>query len=74
MQTTNPLGLISQKELAESLGKSEAWCERSRWDGSGPAFVKIGRSCMYRVSDVEAWLANNRRTCTSHDEGRAAQC
>lgn len=73
MQTNNPLGLINQAELAEMLGKSEAWAERSRWDGSGPPYVKIGKSVMYRVTDVEAWLAGQTRTSTS-DEGRAATC
>ena len=72
MQTKNPLGLIDQTQLAEWLGKSEAWAERSRWDGSGPPFVKIGRSVMYRVEDVEAWLESNLRTCSSDDDRRAA--
>lgn len=65
METNNPLGLINQTELANWLGKSEAWAERSRWDGSGPPFVKIGRSVMYRVADVDAWLAGRTRNSTS---------
>lgn len=73
METSNPLGLIDQAELAGMLGKSEAWAERSRWDGSGPPFVKIGKSVMYRVTDVEDWLASRTRTCTS-EAGRAASC
>lgn len=67
METENPLGLINQRDLARWLGKSEAWAERSRWDGSGPPFVKIGRSVMYRVEDVEAWLAGRTRNSTSEE-------
>lgn len=70
METKNPLGLVNQAELAAMLGKSEAWAERSRWDGSGPPFVKIGKSVMYRVADVQEWLAGRTRTSTS-DDGRA---
>ena len=73
METSNQFGLINQAELAKLLDKSEAWTERSRWDGSGPPFVKIGKSVMYRVTDVEEWLAGRTRTSTS-DHGRAASC
>jgi len=48
--------LWTQKELAEYLGKSTAWCERARWAGEGPRFIKMGRHCRYRVADVLAWV------------------
>jgi predicted DNA-binding transcriptional regulator AlpA len=48
--------LMDQKELAAYLGKSTAWCERARWAGEGPKFIKLGRHVRYRVSDVLAWL------------------
>ncbi len=61
--------LYTQAEVAETLGKSEAWAERARWDGSGPAFVKVGRSVRYRGGDLLAWLES--RVCTSTaDRGR----
>ena len=60
----------TQTEFAQTLGKSEAWAERSRWDGSGPKFVKIGRKVLYRGSDLNDWLDSRTRTSTS-DKGAA---
>ncbi len=60
--------LMTQAELAQYLGKSTAWAERSRWDGSGPGFVKLGKSVRYRAGDVLAWIDANARRNTS--EGR----
>lgn len=56
--------LLTQEELAAELGKSVAWAERARWNGSGPAFVKIGRSVRYRRSAINAWLESQSRTWT----------
>ncbi len=51
--------LWDQKTLAAYLGKSTAWCERARWAGEGPAFVKLGRHVRYRAEDVLAWVEAN---------------
>jgi len=50
--------LMTQEELAEYLGMSTAWCERSRWDGTGPRYLKLGgkRLVRYRAEDVKEWL------------------
>jgi len=57
--------LLNQRELAAYLGKSTAWCERARWAGEGPPFIKLGRHVRYRVDDVLAWIEENARTSTS---------
>jgi len=51
--------LINQSELSTYLNKSEAWCERARWLGTGPPFVKLGRSVRYRLSDVKEYVDSN---------------
>ena len=56
--------LWDQKTLAAYLGKSTAWCERARWAGEGPRFVKLGRHVRYRADDVLAWIEENARTCS----------
>lgn len=48
--------LLTQKQLAQYLQKSTAWCERARWEGKGPKFVKLGRHVRYKSTDVEAWI------------------
>lgn len=57
--------LMDQKQVASYLGKSIAWCERSRWDGTGPRFIKVGRAVRYRADDVLAWLEANAHTNTN---------
>ncbi|MEX0624565.1 helix-turn-helix transcriptional regulator [Saccharospirillum sp.] len=48
--------LWDQKTLAAYLGKSTAWCERARWCGEGPKFIKLGRHVRYKADDVLAWI------------------
>ncbi|WP_370212574.1 helix-turn-helix transcriptional regulator [Alloalcanivorax venustensis] len=47
---------MNQRDLALYLGKSTAWCERARWAGEGPSFVKLGRHVRYRAEDVLEWV------------------
>lgn len=63
--TTEMPSLLTQQQVSEYLGKSKAWAERSRWDGSGPRFVKVGKAVRYRAEDVRDWLESNLRCSTS---------
>ncbi len=60
--------LWDQKTLAVYLGKSTAWCERARWAGEGPRFLKLGRHVRYRADDVLAWIEDNSRNCSSAED------
>lgn len=53
--------LFDQKTIAPVRGCSEALCERNRWDGGGPPFIKDKRSVRYRKADVVKWLDSHRR-------------
>lgn len=57
--------LMTQRDLANYLGKSTAWCERARWAGDGPRFIKLGRHVRYRADDVLAWIEEQARTSTT---------
>lgn len=57
--------LINSAQLAEKLRTSQVTVARMRTDGTGPKFLKIGRSVKYRWSDVEVWLAGLERLSTS---------
>jgi excisionase family DNA binding protein len=51
--------LLTAHELASELGVGTQTLAQWRWQGVGPAFVKVGRLVRYRRSDVDAWLAAN---------------
>lgn len=57
--------LLTQREVAEYLHKSEAWLERARVEGGGPKFIKCGRAVRYRADDLQAWMENNARQSTA---------
>jgi predicted DNA-binding transcriptional regulator AlpA len=64
--------LLHSSEAARYLGVSHAWLARHRWAGTGPAFIRVGgkngRAVRYRISDLQAWIEDNR--VTSNGGGR----
>ncbi len=46
--------------------------QRKRRDGTGPVYIKVGRLVRYRQSDLDAWLADQRRISTSDTGSEAA--
>jgi excisionase family DNA binding protein len=65
MSTLTSDPLYTPPEAAEHLRGKERTLERWRHTGGGPPFVKVGRAVRYRLSDLEAWLAQQRRQDTS---------
>lgn len=59
MSTESPLK--TPTEAAEFLRTKERTLERWRHDGGGPAFIKIGRRVVYRLEDLDSWVARQRR-------------
>ena len=57
--------LMTQPQLANLLLVSERKLERDRHDGTGVAFIKVGRRVLYRREDVTAYLKANRYASTS---------
>lgn len=64
MMTTDSR-LAPPAELAEYLGTSTQQLARMRVNGTGPRYIRAGRSVRYRWSDVQAWLDENTRERTS---------
>jgi predicted DNA-binding transcriptional regulator AlpA len=62
--------LLSQREAATLLHLSERTLERFRVSGTGPRFVRLGRSVRYCLTDIEAFIAS--RTVGSTSERPAA--
>ena len=63
------------KEAAQYLHASPRTLERWRVDGDGPPYIKLGpglrAKVLYRLSDLDAWLARFRYSSTS-EYGRRA--
>jgi excisionase family DNA binding protein len=58
--------MLTTNELAARLSVHPVTVRGWRVEGTGPAFVTVGRcSIRYRESDVDAWLAARERTSTA---------
>jgi len=57
--------LLTQAEAAQELRLSERTLERLRLTGDGPKFIKANRRVLYRLEDLELWIASRARTSTS---------
>jgi predicted DNA-binding transcriptional regulator AlpA len=56
--------LFSSLNTSQYMNMSHSWLRRSRVDGNGPPFIKLGRSVRYRKSDVDAWLDQQKQENT----------
>jgi predicted DNA-binding transcriptional regulator AlpA len=67
------LALLTQREAAELLRVTERTLERLRVSGTGPKFIRIGKTkaIRYRPGDVEAWLASRVVASTSEESDAA---
>ncbi len=74
VQEKNVPVYLTQRQVAEMVGKSEAWLERSRWSGTGgPVFTKIGRSVRYSMDDIVKWLEAQPRFTSTTEDRKAVQ-
>ena len=64
MQIFDDGATYTQAEAAPKLRKSVSWFERSRWTGTGPRFIKVGRSVLYLGKDLNAWIESQARSNT----------
>ena len=58
-------GYIRTRDAARYLSLSYRTLEKLRVTGLGPEYYKMGRAVVYAISDLDAWLARNRRTSTT---------
>jgi predicted DNA-binding transcriptional regulator AlpA len=57
--------LLHPAQVAKLLGVSHSWLAKSRLNGSGPRFIKIGRSVRYAVSALREYILSRQRNSTS---------
>jgi DNA-binding transcriptional MerR regulator len=59
---------LSTKDLAARIGIRPKTLDNWRSLGVGPAFYRLGSRVVYDLADVDAWLAERRRTSTSDQD------
>jgi len=59
--------LMTREEAAEYLRIKKSTLDAWACKGGGPVFIKMGRACRYRISDLEAFLSENTRRNTSKE-------
>jgi predicted DNA-binding transcriptional regulator AlpA len=57
-------------DAARFVGLSESTLAKLRLTGNGPAYCKLGRRVVYRLSDLDAWLQSRRTHDTSDANAR----
>ena len=63
-QRSGALQHLNQIDLARRWRISPRTLERWRWLGQGPQFLKVGGRVIYRLSDIEAYEAEQLRSST----------
>ncbi len=56
---------LNQIELSRRWSLSPRTLERWRWLREGPVYLKIGGRVVYRLEDIEAYEAKQRRASAS---------
>ncbi|AMN45047.1 helix-turn-helix transcriptional regulator [Rhodoplanes sp. Z2-YC6860] len=57
--------VVSAKAAASFVGLSESTLAKLRLNGNGPVYCKLGRRVVYRLVDLDAWLASRTTRDTS---------
>ncbi len=57
---------LKETDVARMWGITDRALQAMRLRGDGPPYHKIGRLVRYRLSDLELWLDQRRRTSTSN--------
>lgn len=55
-----PEPLASRGEVAAYLGVPATTLDQWASNGTGPAYIRVGRYAKYRWSDVDAWIESQR--------------
>jgi predicted DNA-binding transcriptional regulator AlpA len=70
MITLEPL--LDEIQVSKLTRRGVPTLQKDRLRGTGPRFIKMGRSVRYRPSDVEAWIAERVRQSTSESAKTSA--
>ena len=62
--------LITAPVLASLLESTERTLSEWRIRGTGPAYIRVGRSVRYRPEAVDAWLLSQEHSSTAEEVQR----
>jgi hypothetical protein len=68
---TNKL-LINEIEASERYGLSRQWFQRARWEGGGPAFVKMSARVLYPLEETDSYFKSRIVSSTSVSDSNHA--
>lgn len=57
--------VLNTEDAAKRIGIAVSTLEKSRVNGTGPQYIKLGRLVRYRVSDLDEWIASRLVRSTS---------
>jgi predicted DNA-binding transcriptional regulator AlpA len=57
--------LLDAQNAAKWVGLSASTLAKLRLTGNGPAYSKLGRRVVYRIDDLDKWIASHRHRSTS---------
>ena len=66
-----PPRYLRTQEAARFLGLSPRTMEKHRTYGTGPRYSKLGGRVVYRVDDLQAWVAQGAKASTSDETGQS---
>lgn len=58
---------MNTKQVAARLGVSRSYLEKLRVYGGGPTYIKIGRSVIYAIAEVDAWMKSHQIASNDND-------
>jgi hypothetical protein len=50
---------VKEPIAAPYIGYSRAYLKKARRTGTGPDYIRCGRSILYRLADLDRWLENH---------------
>lgn len=66
MSDTNDFSkYLTTRDLEKYTGISASTWNKRRLTGDGPEFIKVGRTVLYPIGSVDAWLGARTRRSTS---------
>jgi predicted DNA-binding transcriptional regulator AlpA len=57
---SNPPQMLNEADTARYVGMSRIWLRQSRQRGTGPEYIRIGRTIRYAVSDLDRFITTHR--------------